>query len=330
MVPKQAHASLADLAASEVRDLAAVLQEVIVRYDNLWRMSFPYVMSLHQAPTDGRPHDGFHFHVEFHPPLRKPNLLKYLAGPEVGGGSFLSDTCPEEKAAELRAVPAVHYKRAAEPALSSQCSVLGTQPAADPREQMPDVSEFVARLRDFFAPQRPITVARAPGRLDVMGGIADYSGSLVLQLPLGEAALVAMQPADDDEVRVVSLATEPGQEDRTFALRRGEFESLVAGGYDAARRLFGRDPATHWAAYVVGALLVLAAERGALGAASASWSVPASPRVRGSARRPPWRWRRCRPPPTCSARRSRGRSWPGCVRWRRTASSAPRAASWTR
>jgi len=113
VVPKQAHASLADLSAAEVRDLAAVLQEVIVRFDNLWRMSFPYVMALHQAPTDGRPHEGFHFHIEFHPPLRKPNLLKYLAGPEVGGGSFLSDTSPEEKAAELRAVPAVHYKRGA-------------------------------------------------------------------------------------------------------------------------------------------------------------------------------------------------------------------------
>jgi UDPglucose--hexose-1-phosphate uridylyltransferase len=34
--------------------------------------------------------------------LRKPNLLKYLAGPEIGGGNFLSDTMPEEKAEELR------------------------------------------------------------------------------------------------------------------------------------------------------------------------------------------------------------------------------------
>ena len=112
VVPRQAHASLANLAASELRDLAAVLQEVLVRFDNLWKMSFPYVMALHQSPTDGRAHEGFHFHIEFHPPLRKPNLLKYLAGPEIGGGSFLSDTSPEEKAAELQAVPAVHYKYA--------------------------------------------------------------------------------------------------------------------------------------------------------------------------------------------------------------------------
>jgi UDPglucose--hexose-1-phosphate uridylyltransferase len=112
VAPKATHPSLAALSAAERRDLAAVLQEVLVRFDNLWQMPFPYVMPLHQAPTDGREYPGFHFHIEFHPPLRKPNLLKYLAGPEIGGGNFLSDTAPEEKAAELRTVPAVHYKRA--------------------------------------------------------------------------------------------------------------------------------------------------------------------------------------------------------------------------
>ena len=97
--------------ARKSADFAEVLRESLIRFDNLWRMSFPYVMVLHQAPTDGATHDGFHFHIEIHPPLRKPNLLKYLAGPEVGGGSFLSDTSPEEKAAELRAQPVVHYKQ---------------------------------------------------------------------------------------------------------------------------------------------------------------------------------------------------------------------------
>jgi len=113
VVPKRPCASLADLSVDELDDFAAVLHEVVVRFDNLWRAPFPYVMALHQAPTDGKVYDGFHFHIEFHPPLRKPNLLKYLAGPEVGGGSFLSDTAPEEKAAELRAVSPVHYKQQA-------------------------------------------------------------------------------------------------------------------------------------------------------------------------------------------------------------------------
>jgi UDPglucose--hexose-1-phosphate uridylyltransferase len=110
VAPKQTHSSIAALSAAEVRDLAAVLKSVVVRFDNLWRMPFPYVMALHQAPTDGEDYTGFHFHIEFHPPLRRPNLLKYLAGPEIGGGNFLSDTSAEEKAQELRALPAVHYK----------------------------------------------------------------------------------------------------------------------------------------------------------------------------------------------------------------------------
>jgi UDPglucose--hexose-1-phosphate uridylyltransferase len=111
VAPKQAHQSIADLSAGELTDLAAVLKEMLVRYDNLWQMSFPYVLVLHQAPTDGKRAQGFHFHIEFHPPLRTPSLLKYLAGPEIGGGSFLSDTSPEQKAAELQAVGAVHYKQ---------------------------------------------------------------------------------------------------------------------------------------------------------------------------------------------------------------------------
>ncbi len=114
IAPKATHPSIADLSDSERRDFGALLQQVLIKFDNLWRMPFPYVMPLHQSPTDDGDYRGFHFHVEFHPPLRKPDLLKYLAGPEIGGGNFLSDTSPEQKAAELRALPDVHYKRARE------------------------------------------------------------------------------------------------------------------------------------------------------------------------------------------------------------------------
>ena len=112
IAPKRTHPSIASLSDAEAHDLAQVLKETLVRFDNLWQMPFPYVMPLHQAPTDGGDYRNFHFHIEFHPPLRRPNLLKYLAGPEIGGGNFLSDTSPEEKAAELRALPSVHYMSA--------------------------------------------------------------------------------------------------------------------------------------------------------------------------------------------------------------------------
>jgi UDPglucose--hexose-1-phosphate uridylyltransferase len=111
VAPKATHKSVAGLSPKERRDLASVLKDLLVRYDNLWRMPFPYVMTLHNAPTDGSDHSGFHFHIEFQPPLRKPDLLKYLAGPEIGGGNFLSDTLPEETADELRRLSVTHYKR---------------------------------------------------------------------------------------------------------------------------------------------------------------------------------------------------------------------------
>jgi UDPglucose--hexose-1-phosphate uridylyltransferase len=111
VAPKATHASIADLSNEEITGFAEVLKTVLVKFDNLWKISFPYVMPLHQAPTDGGDYSAFHFHIEFHPPLRKPNLLKYLAGPEIGGGNFLSDTSPEEKAAELIEQSEIHYKQ---------------------------------------------------------------------------------------------------------------------------------------------------------------------------------------------------------------------------
>lgn len=112
VAPKASHPSIATMSPAEVSDLADVLRQVLVRYDNLWRMPFPYVMALHQAPTDGEDYSAHHFHIQLQPPLRKPNLLKYLAGPEVGAGGFISDTSPEEKARELLLTSTTHYKAA--------------------------------------------------------------------------------------------------------------------------------------------------------------------------------------------------------------------------
>ena len=109
LAPKRRVAHVSELSAQEVTSLAQGLKNVAVRFDNLWRMSFPYVMALHQAPNDGEYND-YHFFIAFHPPLRQPSVLKYLAGPEIGGGNFISDTLPEEKAAELRAQSTTHYR----------------------------------------------------------------------------------------------------------------------------------------------------------------------------------------------------------------------------
>ena len=89
---------------AEEKGLAEILKWVTQKYDNLYEFSFPYMMLLHQAPAKGR-FPYFHFHIEFYPPHRSKDKLKYLASVETGAGSFLNDSLAEEKAAELRAVP---------------------------------------------------------------------------------------------------------------------------------------------------------------------------------------------------------------------------------
>jgi UDPglucose--hexose-1-phosphate uridylyltransferase len=95
--------SIASLDEDERRDLAQTLKRLLAGYDALFGFSLPYVMAMHQAPTDGKDHDGVaHFHIEFYPPNRTAEKLKYLAGSEVGAGAFIVDALPETTAAELR------------------------------------------------------------------------------------------------------------------------------------------------------------------------------------------------------------------------------------
>jgi galactokinase len=105
----------------------------------------------------------------------------------------------------------------------------------------------------------PIFVARAPGRLDVMGGIADYSGALVLQWPIHEATRVAVRPWPARKISITSIG-HGGVE------RRCDVPLDVVGDlhrpYDAVRAWFAADPTRHWAAYVAGVFHVLAREHG--------------------------------------------------------------------
>ena len=94
--------NLTQFSVAEQKDLAEILKQILVAFDKLFDISFPYIMSLMQSPSDGENYDFFRFHIEFYPPLRTKTKLKYLAGSEAGAGLFINDTLPEEKAAELR------------------------------------------------------------------------------------------------------------------------------------------------------------------------------------------------------------------------------------
>jgi UDPglucose--hexose-1-phosphate uridylyltransferase len=100
-VAMRAHrVSLSDAGPDELAALAAALQAVTRGYDRVFAEPFPYVMVVHQAPTDGG--DDGHLHVEFYPPRRTADKLKYLAGSEQGAGTFIVDALPEDTARTLR------------------------------------------------------------------------------------------------------------------------------------------------------------------------------------------------------------------------------------
>jgi UDPglucose--hexose-1-phosphate uridylyltransferase len=95
--------SIADLSGEERWDMARVLKPLLVGYDRLFGFSLPYMMVMHQTPTDGKDYEGVaHFHVEFYPPNRTAEKLKYLAGSEQGAGAFIVDVLPEQTAETLR------------------------------------------------------------------------------------------------------------------------------------------------------------------------------------------------------------------------------------
>ncbi len=134
-----------------------------------------------------------------------------------------------------------------------------------PTHPLPDLERFLGALNQraaFFRRTAPLIVARAPGRLDLMGGIADYSGALVLQLPLACATFVAAQPDEAPVLTILSDEAAAAGDEPFVTLPLAALLPDPPPDYDAARARFAADPRTAWAAYVAGAAVVLLRERG--------------------------------------------------------------------
>jgi galactokinase len=118
-------------------------------------------------------------------------------------------------------------------------------------------------LRSLFDRGKKIVISRAPGRLDVMGGIADYSGSLVLQLPIKEATFAAIQKSSDRTIKIASLNSHESGRQNYFEMPLDDFfnnRSTIE--YKSTQKYFKREQSTQWAAYAAGAIPVLIKEKG--------------------------------------------------------------------
>lgn len=116
-------------------------------------------------------------------------------------------------------------------------------------------------LLNFFGEHREITSCSAPGRLDVMGGVADYSGSLLLQMPIRERTTVHLARRPDNQIRVRSLTALAANypPEITILVDANWTNDLL--DYNVFRKKFLSKAGGDWAIYVLGCFYLLAKEK---------------------------------------------------------------------
>ncbi len=110
ILPKRKVANLTELSSAERTDFADIYKEITIRYDNLFKVSFPYSAGIHQAPTDGETHPEWYLHMHFYPPLlRSATVKKFMVGYEMLGDPQ-RDITAEQSAERLKELSNIHFK----------------------------------------------------------------------------------------------------------------------------------------------------------------------------------------------------------------------------
>ena len=124
ILPRVRHiASIDQLTKEEIESLAEIMKHLLIRYDNLFEVSFPYSMGWHGAPTrdtrEGQSSEGqlsvaadqyWQLHASYYPPLlRSATVKKHMVGYELLAQAQ-RDLTAEQAAQKLRQMPLVHYK----------------------------------------------------------------------------------------------------------------------------------------------------------------------------------------------------------------------------
>jgi L-arabinokinase len=98
--------------------------------------------------------------------------------------------------------------------------------------------------------------ASSPGRLDVMGGIADYSGSLVLQMPIRYSTTVTITLRSDFQCQLKSQLPED------FQQADFDYQEIKGKDYSQSHKILVQKKEARWIAYILGCALVLEKEKG--------------------------------------------------------------------
>lgn len=110
IISKRHVQSVTQFSDVEKQTFAEVLQQLTIRYDNLFETSFPYSAGMHEAPVNNGDHTEWHWHMHFYPPLlRSATVKKFMVGYEMLANPQ-RDISPEFAAERLRKLSATHYK----------------------------------------------------------------------------------------------------------------------------------------------------------------------------------------------------------------------------
>ena len=106
IVSKRHKGNITQFSKPERRDLAAMLKNITGAFDNLFDKLFPYMMCIHQTPVNSPEYQDageyYHFHIEFYPPLREANRIKFYASSEMGAWAACNPMAVEQTAVTLR------------------------------------------------------------------------------------------------------------------------------------------------------------------------------------------------------------------------------------
>ena len=110
LLPRFAVQRMPDLSDTQRDNLADILKRLLIKYDNLFEVSFPYSMGWHGAPFNGEDNNHWQLHAHFYPPLlRSATVRKFMVGFEMMAESQ-RDLTAEQAAERLRNLPDTHYR----------------------------------------------------------------------------------------------------------------------------------------------------------------------------------------------------------------------------
>jgi UDPglucose--hexose-1-phosphate uridylyltransferase len=102
IAPKKAQKNIAEMSSKQTKNFAEAISVITKAYDSLFNTSFPYSSGIHQAPTNGKKNNHWHWHMSFYPPLlRSATIKKFMVGYEMFG-SPQRDITAEIAAKKLR------------------------------------------------------------------------------------------------------------------------------------------------------------------------------------------------------------------------------------